>query len=116
MMILRRPLAISGLAVLERDAGTRIVNLPVSMSNPTTADVTFKFSTANGTATLPLDYVSVTNGSATIPAGLTSTTIPVRVNGDLLIEPTESFFVIISKPINAVLGNSVATVTILNDD
>ncbi len=40
----------------------------------------------------------------------------VPVIGDILFEPNETFTVTLSSPTNAVLGTSVATGTITNDD
>src|SRR5205814_3966469 len=61
------------------------------------------------------DYIS-TNGTVTFAPGVTVQTIVVKVIGELLNETDETFFVNLSNPTNAVLADTQATGTILNDD
>ncbi|MCU1227377.1 MAG: hypothetical protein JWO97_261 [Acidobacteria bacterium] len=55
-------------------------------------------------------------GSVTFAPGQLDATIVVMVNGDTTIEPDEDFFVTLTAPINARLGNESARGLILNDD
>ncbi|HEY1298617.1 MAG TPA: Calx-beta domain-containing protein [Chloroflexota bacterium] len=87
-----------------------------SLSNPSIDDVTFKFRTANGTATSPSDFRQAGGGSVTIPAGATSGLIPLTIDTDLQHEDTEAFSVVIYNAQNAFLGDSVSDVTIVDDD
>src|SRR5205814_2094267 len=73
------------------------------------------YATANGTALAGTDYVS-TNGLLSFAPGTTSQTITVRVNGDLLNEANETFFVNLSNPTNATFSDSQGVGTINNDD
>ena len=58
-----------------------------------------------------------TSGTLTIPAGDSGGTIQVPVTGDTTWEPDETLTVTLSNPsANVVLGTSVATGTLLNDD
>ncbi|MCG2459781.1 gliding motility-associated C-terminal domain-containing protein, partial [Flavobacteriaceae bacterium F89] len=60
--------------------------------------------------TLPANSVNFAAGSATA-------TITINVNGDLIVEPDETFTVTLSNPNNgASLGNATAIGTITNDD
>src|SRR6185503_13310521 len=52
----------------------------------------------------------------TFAPGTTSQTITVRVNGDVLNEADETYFVNLSTPTNATLADSQGLGTILNDD
>ena len=90
-------------------------------------DVTFNFSTVNGTAiggtscTAGVDYIS-RNVNFTYPAGLTAATISVTICNDTVFEPNESFSAVITPvtltgTIPATVGpNNTATVTIIDDD
>lgn len=62
-----------------------------------------------------IDYAT-TNGTVFILPGQTSTTISVAVIGDAIHEPDKTFSVVLSDPIQAVLGASMAIATILDDD
>ena len=56
------------------------------------------------------------SGTATFNPGATIANIPINVNGDVALEPTETFTVTLSSPVNATLGANTATGTITNDD
>jgi hypothetical protein len=93
------------------------LNFTVTLSNPSTRNITITFSTANGTATAGSDYTARTNATLTINAGNTSGTISISINGDLTREPNETFFVnLLSATGGAVIGDNQATGTIVNDD
>jgi hypothetical protein len=65
-----------------------------------------------------VDYVTET-GTVTITAGSTSGEITIAVNGDTTVEPTEQFLVTIALApgeSGAVMGDSSATGSIVNDD
>src|SRR5205823_1669650 len=59
---------------------------------------------------------SVATVSLTFPGGQTTQTITVTVNGDLMVESNETFFVNLSAPTNATLADSQGKGTIVNDD
>ncbi|WP_138988724.1 retention module-containing protein, partial [Neptunomonas concharum] len=76
---------------VNEDAG--ILTFTVSLSVPTTADVTFDYATAdNGSALAGSDYTAV-SGSATIPAGSTQVTIDVPITDDVYLENPETFLI-----------------------
>ncbi|MCJ7465495.1 MAG: gliding motility-associated C-terminal domain-containing protein, partial [Maribacter sp.] len=57
------------------------------------------------------------NGTANFTAGSSNATITVNVNGDVTLEPTETFTVTLSNPSGgATLGTATAIGTITNDD
>jgi hypothetical protein len=95
----------------------RVQNVTVSLSNPSVSDVTFKVSTSNGSAVAGSDYTDLgVNASGTILAGSTSTQVGITILGDVRFEGAENLFVILDAPTNAVLGNSVGQIVLLNDD
>jgi hypothetical protein len=63
----------------------------------------------------PSDLVAVT-GQLTFAPGETTKTILVPINTDVTDEGNETATVVLSSPVNAVLGDSVGLVTIVDDD
>jgi hypothetical protein len=107
--------SINNVSVVEGNAGTTEAQFLVSLSNPSAQTVSVNYVTVDGTASSPGDYVAAT-GTLTFPPLTTSALVKVAVNGDLLIEPDETFTVILSAPVNASLNRIVASGTITNDD
>ena len=95
--------------------GTVDAVLTVSLTSAPCQPVTVNWSTADGTATAPGDYIAG-SGMLTFPAGETTRTIRIAVKGDTLVESDETFVVNLTNPVNATLGNSQGVVKIVNDD
>ena len=106
----------------EGNTGPRAFTFTVSLSMPAPAAVTFDISTADATAQddIPTsednDYVARLMTAQTIPAGGETYTFSVTVNGDLKIEPTETFFVNVSNVSGATVVKGQGQGTIVNDD
>jgi uncharacterized protein YhjY with autotransporter beta-barrel domain len=107
--------SIADIAVNEGNSGFTSALLTVTLSAPSSRPVVVQYASVDGTATAPSDYASV-SGTLIIPAGMTTMPITVQINGDTTVELDETFQVNLSNPVNAVLGNASAVVTILNDD
>jgi hypothetical protein len=108
-------ISIDDVAVTEGNAGPVNGAFSVRLSRPASETVTVDYATADGTATASTDYVAC-SGTLTFSPGVTNQIIAVTVMGDLVNEPNEFFFVNLTNPANASLGDSQATGTILNDD
>lgn len=109
-------LSIQDASDTEGNSGTKTVNVVVAMTPAADRDVTFVYTTVDGTATTANnDYQSATD-TVTISAGDTSAVIEVEFIGDTLNEPNETFTVVLSAPTVAVIGDDTATVQIQNDD
>ncbi|MEI6252360.1 MAG: Calx-beta domain-containing protein, partial [Mycobacteriaceae bacterium] len=108
-------LSISDVSVTEGNSGTANANFTVSLSKASATPVTVGYTTANGTATAGTDYTAAT-GTLTFAAGTTSQTVAVKVRGDTVVEPSETFTVTLTKPTGATLAQAKATGTITNDD
>jgi hypothetical protein len=108
-------LSIDDVSVPEGDAGTTNAVFTVSLVSASATPVTVDFATADGTAAAPGDYVSA-SGTLTFAPGETTKTISISVNGDLLVEPDESFFVDLSNPVGATIADGQGQGTIVNDD
>lgn len=108
-------LSISDVSLTEGNTGTANAVFTVSLSAASTQAVTVNYATANGTGTAGSDYTALT-GTLTFNPGQTTQTIAVPVVGDTLTEANETFFVNLSNPGNAILGDSQGLGTIVNDD
>lgn len=110
-------LTINNVPANEGNAGTTSFSFTVSLSAPAgPGGVTFDIATANGTATASVDYVASSLTSQTIPAGSSTYFFTVLGNGDLLNEPTETFFVNVTNVVNATVVDGQGVGTITNDD
>lgn len=78
--------------------------------------VTVLASTANATASAPGDFVAQTNTPVVFSAGQTARPFIVKVVGDLVDEPTETFAVILSSPTNAAIADGHGIGTIVDDE
>lgn len=109
-----RTLAISSVSATE-SSGTFVFT--VTLSQAVATSVSVRFATANGTATAGRtgDYTS-TSGTLTFHPGQTTKTIPVSVRNDTLVEPTESFYVDLSRASGATIAVARGTGSILDND
>ena len=101
--------------VVEGNAGTVNGVFTVSLSVPSTSAVSVPYATADGTGTAPTDYTA-TSGTLTFAPGVTTLTVGVPVQGDLALEPDETFVLNLSAPTGATLGRAQGVATIVNDD
>src|SRR5207237_5073904 len=87
----------------------------VTLDAPSGKTVTVDWATSGGTATPGADYTA-TNGTVTFTPGETSHPVSVDVIGDALDEPNETVKVVVSNPVNAVIGVGTTSGTITDDD
>ena len=100
----------------EGSSGTTPFTFTVSLSTAYDRPVTVNYATADGTATDGSDY-SAAAGSVTFAPGETSQTVTVPINGDRLVEQTESFSINLSNPSgHAEVVRGVGFGTILDDE
>jgi hypothetical protein len=120
---------VSDVSLAEGNAGTAVFTFTVNLSNPASKTVTVSYATADGTAqdnvpTTDDDDYQPANGMLMFLPGVTSQQITVLVNGDLLSETNETFFVNLSdakfdglSDANRVsIADSQGRGTIVNDD
>lgn len=108
-------LRINDLTLTEGNNGTTTATFTVNLSAASGQTVTVNYGTANGTAIAGNDYTAP-NGTLTFNPGQTTQTISVQVNGDLLPEANETFFVNLSNPTNATIADSMGVGTIIDND
>ncbi len=110
-------ISISDAAVTEGNAGSINAIFTVSLSAPSGQTVRVNYGTANGTAQALGDYAPVSGGGIlTFVPGTTSQLLSVVVNGDLLDEADETFFVILTTPTSATIADAQGIGTIIDDD
>ncbi len=107
-------ISISDRTVTEGNSGTVDAVFGVTLSGTSNQTITVVFTTANDSAGAT-DYQSTT-GTLTFAPLQTSQSVTVRVNGDTLDEPNETFFVNLSGATNATIGDGQGVGTILDDD
>ena len=108
-------LGVTDASVMEGGAGTSNATFTVNLSAPSATTVTVGYATAAGTATEGTDLLAAT-GTLTFVPGETSKAVSVAVKGDTEVEPSETFYLVLSAPTNAILGDAQGTGTITNDD
>ena len=118
------PTVVPGRAtVAEGDSGSTSLEVPVTLSNPSTQVVTVPWTTlvvpgAPGDQADPsTDYVPV-SGTVTFAPGETAKTVTVPVNGDGVVEPDEYVVVSFRDSTNSVMGGfwGLGFGVITNDD
>jgi hypothetical protein len=102
-------------AIFEGNSGNSIVNVPVRLQNPSGRNVSVNYMTEDGTAVSASDY-SPTSGTISFAVGETLKYIPVTIYGDTIPENDENFLIRFSSPVNGTLAQTVANVTIRNDE
>lgn len=97
-----------------------VASFTVFLSAPTNVPVTVRYLTADGTAhssqtSAPYDY-TWTSGSVVIPAFAFAQSVDVPLSPDMQVEPRETFTLHLTSSLNAALGNTAGTATIVDDD
>jgi dipeptidyl aminopeptidase/acylaminoacyl peptidase len=108
-------LSVDDTSVGEPSSGTAPATFTVSLSPPSTSEVTVAYATSNGSAAAGSDFTTST-GTLTFQAGETVRTVSVPVIGDTVVEPHETFYVDLSAPVSATIDDGRGVATILDDD
>lgn len=109
-------LSINDVVVQEGNSGTVNAVFTVTLSKISQETVTVDYTTGDGTATSGNNDYTAVSGQLTFLPGETSQPVSVAVNGDIIDESNETFFVTLSNAVNAPLGDSEGSATITNDD
>jgi hypothetical protein len=108
-------LFVSDTVVVEGASGTRNAVFSVRLSRASGQEVKVDFGTADETALAASDYVA-TAGTLSFPAGTIQRTVLVPISGDRIAEDNQTFFLDLSNPSGAQLGDPRGRATILDDD
>jgi hypothetical protein len=88
----------------------------VTLSAATNKTVTVQYATSNGTASAGSDYIAKSGTLTFAPGSTAPQTISIAVIGDTTSELDETFFVDLSSPTNATIGDPRGIAIIENDD
>jgi large repetitive protein len=99
----------------EGNAGTTDAVFTVSLNQSAPGEVRVHWATQDGTATAPGDYTAG-SGDVVVAPGETSKQVRVPIVGDTVVEPDETFAVVLSNASGADLADDHGVGTILNDD
>jgi len=104
------------IAVIEGNSGYTTAQFKISLDHASASTVKVDYTTKDGSALAGSDYIS-NSGTLTFKPGKISKNITINVIGDNTYESNEKFSLVLSNPLNAVLGDlDSATCTIKNDD
>jgi hypothetical protein len=107
-------LKISDVSVTEGNAGTVNAAFTISANN-IKGSPTVHWATVAGTASAGADFV-MASGTASLSKAVRTATVTVRVNGDAIDEPNETFTVQLSAPTGATIADGTGVGTILDND
>ncbi|HYZ20228.1 MAG TPA: Calx-beta domain-containing protein, partial [Gaiellaceae bacterium] len=108
-------LSIDDATVTEGNSGTVQATFTVTLTPASAEAVSVDYATADGTAVADEDY-EPRSGTLTFEAEQTVRTINVRVRGDTLAEPDETYFGELSNATNATIADGQGLGTIVDDD
>jgi hypothetical protein len=108
-------ISIKDTQIIEGDDGKKQAKFTVSLNTKVNQKVEVSYATSDGTAKVGEDYQR-TNGKLTFQPNQTQKTIIVPILGDTLDEDNETFFLNLSKPKNADLGDKSAIGKITDND
>ncbi|WP_299490262.1 PKD domain-containing protein, partial [Acaryochloris sp. IP29b_bin.137] len=108
-------ITISDTTVIEGTGRGTYAEFTLHLSAASTRPVTVAYTTENGSAVAGRDF-QYTHGHVTFAPGETTQTVRVRIFADRWQETDESFFLNLTYPGNAILGDGQGQGTITNDD
>jgi hypothetical protein len=108
-------LSVNDVIVIESHGGNRWMYFSVTLSSASATAVSVEYSTLAGTATAGVDFTPAA-GTLTFSPGQTSKLVPVAALGDSLLEPDETFLLMLGSASGAVVQDGEGQGTIQNDD
>jgi hypothetical protein len=108
-------ISIKDTQIIEGDDGKKQAKFTVSLNTKVNQKVEVSYATSDGTAKVGEDYQR-TQGKLTFQPNQTQKTILVPILGDTIDEDDETFFLNLSKPKNAHLGDKRAIGKITDND
>lgn len=110
-------LFVSDPEIVEGASGIRLARFEVHLSQAQASDMTFDYTTNDGTAKAGSDYTA-SSGTVTFVAGQTTAYVDVPVRGDSTVEATETFSLVVTPTADIKNFTSASTglATIFDDD
>jgi hypothetical protein len=106
-------ISVNDVTVSEGNAGTITTTFTITQDSRGKSSV--RFSTSQGTASSPADFLSKT-GRVRFSGGHRRSKVAITVFGDTLDESNETFFLRLTDPVGATLGDAEGKATITDDD
>jgi uncharacterized repeat protein (TIGR01451 family) len=112
-------LSIGDVNVYEGNVGISYVQVPIYLSSASPLAINYTVQTLDGTNATPAlartDYVPI-QGDYVISPGYSVVHLSIGIQGNTLVQSNRQFTIQLSHLTNATLANSLATVTIYDDD
>lgn len=108
-------ISVADVSLTEGNAGATPASFTVALSSASPIPVEVAYATNDVSATGGVDYTA-SAGTLVFAPGDTSSTVDVTVAGDTDHEVDEQVTFALSTPLNAVLADDAATLTIIDDD
>lgn len=108
-------LKVADVKLIEGATGQRSMKFVIRSSKTAQAPINVDWSTLDQSAETGVDYLGG-SGTATIKQGKSSVSVIVKINGDKVPEPDETFLFVLANPNGASLLDGEATGTIRSDD
>jgi len=108
-------LSVNDNSVTEANTVNRAITFTVHLSTASARTVSIHYATADGSALAGADYQAV-SGDLSFSPGTTSRTVSVRVLPDTVDEPTETFKLLLSSPVDAVVADGTGVGSIADND
>ena len=109
-------ITIGDVSLAEGNSGTTNARFTLSLSFASSQLVEVDWVAKDGTATLADSDFLAASGRASFPPGTTSVFVDVPVVGDVKLEPSETFTVDLSNPLQGGIADAQGLGTILDDD
>ena len=109
-------ISISDVTKSEGNSGTTDFTFTLTRSGDLSLPSYVDYFTSDGTATTSDSDYNYINGTATFNVDSDTTTVTVTVNGDVVTENDETFFVYLTNPVHGTLVDEQGQGTITNDD
>jgi len=90
--------------------------IKLTLTGENKANVVVRYGTTDGTALSPDDFKAIEDKEIIFSPGITERTITVKIIGDELPEPNESFTINLTNVSNADVSKGSATITIVDND
>jgi hypothetical protein len=110
-LIIQQIVLVEDLGIIGPSSGSSEVSFQIRLFGDTNETVTVNYNTSDDSAKAGNEYTA-TNGVITFQPGEKLKTVTVRVNADTDIVSNEKFFLNLSSPTNAILGDDTAIATI----
>jgi hypothetical protein len=107
-----------GSTVMREGDGTSkpIAQLTVTLNRSSSSVVTVRYSTVAGSATAGADYTAKLDKVLSFKPGTVVKKIAVQLRSDALAEGDEDLAVVLSNPVNALVGDTMGEIQVLDDD